>query len=475
VCPSKFCQHHSFDKLLIPEIGGVFADEEFVRSVNILEKAAEHITAGELAQAQSLLNTVLRANAKDPDGLHLMGLVGLKVGKFQAAVSLIESAIALRPLDSGLYSNCGEAYRRSGNLDLAFRHLQRALELNSKSAEAWCNYGNVCREIGRIDEAIAAYRKAIALDERYANAHYNLGLALLVNGNFIEGWREYEYRWKAVPHLQRREYGQPQWKGQSLVQRTLFVYHEQGLGDTLQFVRYLPLMARQGARIILECPSVLHALLQCLDGIQCILPSDPPPAFDYHIPLLSVANVLGANEDTVPREIPYLRAPSETSRTWRERLSQHAAARRIGICWAGNPHHINDRNRSCRLSAMASLRHIEGAIFYSLQKGEAAEQCKYPIPGMKILDYTANLQDFADTAGLIENLDLVVTVDTAVAHLAGALGKPVWMLTPFDPDWRWLLRRNDSPWYPTMKLFRQTSRRNWNSVSKALSDAIFDI
>jgi tetratricopeptide (TPR) repeat protein len=441
-----------------------------VRNVSALKKAAEHISAGELTQAQSLLSGILQENSKDPDGLHLMGLVGLKAGKFQAAASLIESAIALRPLDPGFYSNCGEAYRRSGNLDLAFQRLQRALELDPKNASAWCNHGCVCREVGRIDDAIAAYRKAVALAPKDANSHYNLSLALLVNGNFIEGWREYEYRWDALPHLPRHPYTQPRWNGQSLAERTLLVSFEQGLGDILQFVRYLPTFVRQGARIILECPQELHRLFGCLDGIQCILPSDPAPAFDYHIPLLSVPYILGITEETINREVPYLRAPIETSRMWRERLSQHAAKRRIGICWAGNPNHVNDRNRSCRLPVLAPLGRIEGAIFYSLQKGNAAEQARHPIAGMKIMDYTAELRDFADTAGFVENLDLVVTVDTAVAHLTGALGKPLWMLTPFDPDWRWLLHRTDSPWYPTMRMIRQTERRNWNSISKALAD-----
>jgi Tfp pilus assembly protein PilF len=446
-----------------------------VSNVNALKQAAEHITAGELAQAQSLLGPILQENAKDPDGLHLMGLVGLKAGKFQAAASYIESAISLRPLDPRLYSNCGEAYRRSGCMDLAFQRLQRALELDPQNVSAWCNYGSVCREIGRIDEAIAAYRKAVALDGKNANAHYNLGLALLVNGNFIEGWKEYEYRWEALPHLPQRNNTQPRWNGQSLAQRTLLVSFEQGLGDILQFVRYLPIFIRQGARVVLECPRELHRLFRCLDGIQCILPSDPPPAFDYHIPLLSVAAVFGTTEETIPGIVPYLRAPIEISRMWRKRLSEHTASRRIGICWAGNPNHVNDRNRSCRLSILAPLGHMEGAIFCSLQKGEAAEQSRYPIANMKILDFSAELQDFADTAGLVENLDLVVTVDTAIAHLAGALGKPVWMLTPFDPDWRWLLHRSDSPWYPTMKIIRQTSRRSWNSISKAISDSQFPL
>jgi tetratricopeptide (TPR) repeat protein len=443
--------------------------------VNALKKAAEHITAGELAQAQSLLNAVLQENAKDPDGLHLMGLVGLKAGKFQAAASLIESAIALRPMDPGLYSNCGEAYRRSGNLDLAFQRLQRALDLDPKNADAWCNYGSACREAGRIDEAIASYRKAVALDPKHANAHYNLGLALLVSGNFIEGWKEYEHRWEALSHLPQRKYTQPRWNGQSLAQRTLLVSFEQGLGDVLQFVRYLPILIRQGAHIILECPRELHRLFGCFDQTQCILPSEPATAFDYHIPLLSLPLIFGTTEETIPREAPYLQAPIETSRMWRERLFEHAAAQRIGICWAGNPNHVNDRNRSCRLSVLAPLGRIEGAIFYSLQKGAASEQSRYPISGMKILDFTAELQDFADTAGLIENLDLVVTVDTAVVHLAGALGKPVWMLTPFDPDWRWLLNRSDSPWYPAMRIIRQTERRNWNGIAKAISDSRFQI
>jgi Flp pilus assembly protein TadD len=442
-----------------------------VENVNALKKAAEHITAGELAQAQSLLSAILQENAKDPDGLHLMGLVGLKAGKFQAAASYIESAISLRPMDARLYSNCGEAYRRYGNMDFAFQRFQRALELDSQNADAWCNYGALCREMGRIDEAIASYRKALALDSKHANAHYNLGLALLVSGNFIEGWKEYEYRWEALPHLPQRKYTQPRWNGQSLAQRTILVSFEQGLGDILQFARYLPMLIRQGARVILECPRELHRLLVCLDGIQCILPSDPAPAFDYHIPLLSVPAVFSTIEETIPREVPYLRAPIEISRIWRKRLSEHAASRRIGICWAGNPHHVNDRNRSCRLSVLEPLGRLEGAIFYSLQKGEAAEQSRYSIANMKILDFCAELQDFADTAGLIENLDLVVTVDTSVAHLAGALGKPVWLLTPFDPDWRWLLNRSDSPWYPTMKIIRQTSRRDWNSISKALADS----
>ena len=400
-----------------------------------------------------------------------MGLVGLKAGTYRAAASIMESAILLRPLDSRFHSNCGEAYRLSGDLDRALQSLQRALDLDPGNADAWCNYGSVLRESGHIGDAVSAYRKAIELDGNHSNAHYSLGLALLVNGDFLEGWREYEYRWETVSHLRRRDYPQTLWTGQNLAQRTIFIYQEQGSGDTLQFVRYLPMLVDQGARVILECAPSLHRLLRCLEKIECIHPGAPVPSFDFHIPILSLPLAFGTTESTIPCGIPYLRPPAETSRMWRDRLAENAAERRVGICWAGNPQHVNDRNRSCRLSVLAPLGQMKGAIFYSLQKGEAAAQSRYPVAGMRILDFSEELWDFADTAGLIENLDLVVTVDTAVAHLAGALGRPVWMLTPFDPDWRWLLMRNDSPWYPAMKLFRQTKRRNWSSVSKALADA----
>jgi tetratricopeptide (TPR) repeat protein len=436
-----------------------------------LEKAKQAIVAEDLAQAQSLLQSVLSKNEKDPDALHLMGLLGLKTGKTQAAIALIEKAIALRPSNSGFHGNCGEAYRRSGDLERALKAVQRALEIDPQNVQAWCTCGSVLREAGQFDEAIAAYKKAIGIESKDAAAHYNLGLALLAKGNFREGWSEYEYRWQDIQRAQRRTYDAPRWSGQNLSQRTLFVYQEQGLGDTIQFVRYLPLLASQGAHIILECAPTFRRLFQCLDNIQLILPDSAMPAFDYHIPLLSIPLVLGTEESTIPWGKPYLSPAPETENKWRERLSIHEDGVRVGICWAGNANHVNDRNRSCRLSAFSILAKMKGARFYSLQKGDAANQAQHPIPGMKILDFTTELHDLAETAGLIANLDLIVTVDTAVAHLAGALGRPVWMLTPFDPDWRWLLNRTDSPWYPTMKLFRQVRKRNWHDVFEALGEA----
>jgi hypothetical protein len=396
------------------------------------------------------------------------------VGNHRSAAWLIEQAIAQRPLDPRLHCNCGEAYRRLGNLDRAGRCVRRALDLDPRNADAWCNHGTVCRELGRVEDAIRSYRRAVELQDDHANAHYNLGLALLTGGNLLEGWREYEYRWNAIPHLTPRDYRQPSWDGRNPAGKTIFVYHEQGQGDTLQFVRYLPRLVDMGANVVFECPTGFHRLFGCLRGVRCRLPGTETGSFDFHIPLLSLPAAFGTTLETIPNLVPYLHPPAETVELWRRRLSGDEGGCRIGICWAGNPQHINDRNRSCRLAVLGPLGAAEGAVFYSLQKGDAAAQSKNPPTGMRIIDVADQLNDWADTAALLETLDLIVTVDTAVAHLAGALGRPVWMLVPFDPDWRWLLSRNDSPWYPTMRLFRQPARRDWAAVSAALSAAVVE-
>jgi Flp pilus assembly protein TadD len=445
----------------------------------VLIEAADYIRTGDLTKAEPLLREVLREKPQHPDALHLMGLVAHLIGKHQSAVSLFEQAISYRPCDSRMHSNCGEAYRRLGDLDRASRYLKRAIELDPGNADAWCNHGSVCRELGRLDEAIRAYRRAISIQGDHANAHYNLGLALLVTGHFLEGWQEYEYRWKAIPHLKARSYRQPSWNGENPSRKTILVYHEQGQGDNMQFVRYLPFLVDMGANVIFECPSEFHRLFQSVRGIECRSLGSDIGSFDFHMPLLSLPGALGTTLETIPRSVPYLRAPAEISEFWREQVSKaempvgHTC--HVGICWAGNPHHVNDRNRSCRLSLFSSLSAIEGAVFYSLQKGEAANQSKHPPAGMKIVDFTDALKDWADTAALVEAMDLIVTVDTAIAHVAGALGRPVWILIPYDPDWRWLLARSDSPWYPTMRVFRQQERRKWGPVFAAVAAAISEV
>ncbi len=446
---------------------GIGADE-----TSVLIRAADYIRSGDWTQAESILRGVLRDNPQNPDALHLLGLVAHHLGSYPTAASLIEKALALNPGESRMYSNCAETYRRMGDLERALLRVQRALELNLENPDAWCNHGSICRELGKFEDSILSYRRALSIQPDHANAHYNLGLALLVMGNFREGWKEYEYRWKALPQKRLREYRQPRWNGQPLSGKTIFVYPEQGQGDIIQFARFLPLLSQMGANVLFECPSGLLRLFQSFRDIDCRSSEAEIESFDYHISLLSLPSILATTLETIPASVPYLRAPEESRMLWKERLLGDKASCRIGICWAGNPQHVNDRNRSCRLSLFNPLSAIDGAAFYSLQKGDPSVQSKHSPVGMKFIDRTNELKDWGDTAALIESLDLVVTVDTAVAHLAGALGKRVWMLVPFNPDWRWLLGRKDSPWYPTMTLFRQPKRRDWPAVSRALFAAV---
>jgi hypothetical protein len=245
----------------------------------------------------------------------------------------------------------------------------------------------------------------------------------------------------------------------------MLVYSEQGIGDTIQFVRYAPLLARRGARVILQCQPELKPLFQSLEGVDCVLStSEALPPFDVQAPLLSLPLALGTTLESIPAQVPYLKADPALAEAWRAKLAPAGRCLKVGLAWAGNPKHRNDRNRSMPLSVLAPLAGVGGVRFYSLQKGDAAGQAKGPPPGMDLVDLTQELNDFADTAAFVANLDLVISVDTAAVHLAGAMAKPVWTLLPFFSDWRWLLDREDSPWYPTMRLFRQRTRGEWGGV-----------
>jgi hypothetical protein len=251
------------------------------------------------------------------------------------------------------------------------------------------------------------------------------------------------------------------------------LHSEQGFGDTIQFIRYAPLLARQGARVVVECQPELRSLLRGVEGVQHLLAQgEPLPPFDLHAPLLSLPLAFGTRLGSIPAQVPYLKADPALAEAWRGKVAGDGRRLKIGLAWAGSPARKGDRQRSVSLSALAPLAAVKGADFYSLQKGPAAEQAKNPPPEMRLMDLTAELKDFADTAALIASLDLVISVDTAVAHLAGAMARPVWTLLEFVPAWRWLLDREDSPWYPTMRLFRQPSRGDWGSVVRRVAEAL---
>ncbi|MBI4863418.1 MAG: tetratricopeptide repeat protein, partial [Candidatus Riflebacteria bacterium] len=355
---------------------------------------------------------------------------------------------------------------RQGRHDEAEKLCREALELEPRSSDALCNLGNALLEQGRLEEAQARYRQALEIRPEFANAHWNLGLGLLLGGNLEEGWAEYEWRWRnPEPGLRRPDLPGARWRGEDLRGRTLLVWAEQGIGDVIQFCRYAGLLAARGARVVLLCQPPLKPLVERLEGVsRVVAEGDEIGPYHYHVPMLSVPGVFGTTLQTVPAAVPYLFADPGRLEPWRQRILSVRAGLRVGVVWAGSPDHESDGQRSCPLEHLRGLADIPGAVFFSLQKGAAARELGNRGGAAPFVDLAPELADFADTAAAIHHLDLVISVDTAVAHLAGAMARPVWTLLAFVPDWRWLLDREDSPWYPTMRLFRQPVAGDWSAV-----------
>jgi len=350
---------------------------------------------------------------------------------------------------------------------------RRALALRPQHAEALSNLPNVLCQLGRIDEGIAAFERLLSQRPDDAEAHLNASFAYLTAGDYERGWQEYEWRWEAR-HTKPPEavLGKPLWLGgEDVAGKTVIVYAEQGFGDAIQMARYVPLLAARGAETAIACAPALEQLLASVAGVRAVFSSrEPPIAFDCHVPIMSLPRAFRTTLASVPSQVPYLHAPKLAAARWRERLETPRPQRKVGLAWAGNPRHKRDRIRSLPAEAYAPLLAIRGCSFFSLQKGDAAESlAKVDALGGRIVDYTAELESFADTAALVSALDLVITVDTAVAHLAGALGKPVWILLPLAPDSRWMTARADSPWYPSARLFRQRQRGDWEPVIQAVA------
>jgi hypothetical protein len=325
--------------------------------------------------------------------------------------------------------------------------------------------------LGRPEAALQALERAIALAPDYADAHWNRALTLLLAGDFAQGWPAYEWRWRATG-MREPDLAAPRWDGGPLDGQTILLHAEQGLGDSIHFVRYAPLVAARGGRVIVQCPAPLARLLATCAGVARVIPrGEPLPPFELQAPLMSLPGLLNTRLDNIPAEVPYLAPPAGAGAAAQAALAALAAlgARRtVGVVWAGNPAHENDRNRSCPARCFAALGAPERALV-SLQKGAGADDIA-AIPGA--LDLGPRLEDFAATAAAIARLDLVIAVDTATAHLAGALGRPVWLLLPHAPEWRWQLRRDDSPWYPTMRLFRQERPGDWPGVFERVGEAL---
>jgi tetratricopeptide (TPR) repeat protein len=423
---------------------------------------------GQLAKAAKCFIRAIRAKPDYPMALNNLGVLYLAVNRLDEAESLYRQALACKPDYPAALNNLGNVLHYKGMFEDSISLFTKALALQPDYPNALNNLGNALKNIGHLPEAIAAFKQAIALKSDCPDYHFNLSMALLAAGRFHEGWRAFESRWETPQFASlRQKTTKPRWEGETGEGRVLLIRAEQGLGDTLQFCRYAPLAAARGLRVILEVQPALVNLMGSLAGVErTVAQGRPLPDFDFYCPMMSLPLAFGTRLETIPAIVPYLSVPDECKHNWQNRLPDDKKANfRVGLVWAGKPRFQTpdliavDRRRSIAADLLAPLMDIDGIQFYSLQKdGPGASKEFGPI------DLMDECRDFVDTAALICNLDLVISVDTSVAHLAGALGKPVWMLNRFDTCWRWLQDREDSPWYPTMRLFRQPSPGDWQSV-----------
>ena len=417
-------------------------------------------------EAVSCYQEAIRQRPNYADAWNNLGLSLTDVGRAREAEIALRQAMRLRPESADAHNNLGMALAERGDLVEAEWYYHQALQLEPRCVSAHVNLGSALKAAGRLQEAVACYEVALALEPDSASAHWNRALAWLQQGNFEQGWREYDWRWRRRGAKPRR-FRQPAWDGSPLQGRTILLWSEQGLGDTIQFVRYTRLVNQQGGTVILSCPPPLHRLLQRCPGIDRLVPEGAdPPDFDVHAPLLTLPALLGTTLASVPAEVPYLSAEPELVEHWQQRLTGLRGLR-VGIVWQGNPRHKWDRYRSLPLPLLEPLARVEGVCLVSLQQGPGKEQLgllgsRFPVTLFE--DTPDDPPSFEKTAAVLKNLDLLICCDTAVAHLAGALGVPVWVAIPYLSDWRWLQVREDSPWYPTMRLFRQKRLGDWSPV-----------
>ena len=392
----------------------------------------------------------------------------LALRKFDAALSDNLRANTLAPNNPDTHNNIGACLQSLGKEEDALAWFDRALERLPDSIEILNNKANILQQLQRFDEALALYDEIRARRLNNATTDWNLSLLQMLLGDFEAGWSGREARWRIPDAAPYPQFSQPMWLGQqSVAGKTLLVHVDEGLGDTIQFVRYVPMLAARGARVILAVERPLVALLAGFPGVsQCLAFSDPLPAFDMHCPIGSLPLAFNTRLDNIPSEISYLSPPHpERVQAWNARLASVPGPHdrlRVGLVWSGSRTHRNDHNRSMSLRMLSRILETD-AVFVSLQK-DVRENDRADLASSKIIDWTRELTDFADTAALVKCLDLVITVDTSVAHLAGALGCPTWILLPWTPDYRWLLHRDDSPWYPTARLFRQDETRDYAPV-----------
>ena len=465
--------------------------------------------AADAGQIDEGLQWARRAQDADPGAAsphYVMGRLWQEAARLPDAEASYRSAIGLQPDHARAHNNLGCVLHMQGRLQDALVAYRRALDLDPALPQANQNYaaivrdagaleraaaaylrhtaahpedamafndlGNAYRELGRHQDALAAYERALALDPDLAQAHFSRSFVLLLLGDYSAGWRDYEWRWRINafngPMLR---FSQPIWDGGRIEAGALLLHAEQGLGDTLQFVRYASRAAERCESVILECQPELVALLRSTAGLARVLAKgEALPPFARHAPLMSLPELFGTTLADIPWSGPYVRPDPVRVAAWRDAIA--GPGLKVGLVWAGRPQQWDDRKRSISLQQLAPLARVPDVAFYSLQVGVAAAQAARPPESMRLVDVAARFKDFSDTAAIIASLDLVITIDTSVAHLAGAMGVPVWVLVAQAPDWRYHLGRSDNPWYPTMRLFRQERDGDWSGAIEQVAAAL---
>lgn len=421
--------------------------------------------SGDNALALPHFDRALQLDPRNANVLQNRGNALKLLRRFDEAIETFGRAITLSPRNPELHNNLGTVLAETGRFADAVASYDRTLTINPSHADAHENRGNALSWLGRHEDALHAYRRALSLRPDSPDLHYALAYAHLRHGDYREGFKEYEWRLRQPDNISRQaDYRRPLWLGTPpLDGKSILLASEQGLGDTLQFARYVPLVAAMGARVVLRVQSPLRALLAALPGVAITIDQDENiPPTDYHCPLPSLPLAFATEIATIPSPGAYIAAPAGRIEPWRERLPQ--ARRRIGIAWRGNPKHRDDRLRSMALAQFAPLLQTPGTAFVSLNPGIPPEEAAALAAMPSVTNLAPDLRDFADTAAVLASLDLVIAVDTAIAHLAGAIGRPVWIMIASSNDWRWLNGREDSPWYPTVRLFRQPAFGDWGSV-----------
>lgn len=450
----------------LAEVPSASPDELF-EAGNALADLRKHEAAALLYRA------LLRREPGLVPALNNLGNMLRELGKLDEAETVYRQALASAPDDATIIGNRALILSDLGRIDEAEAECRRALALRP-TAVAHSNLGLILMRRGQAAEALDQFSAGRALAPDLADLEFHEGVALLQLGRFAEGWPKYEARWgQQRARERRRDFGRPQWQGEPPNGRTILIHAEQGFGDTIQFIRYAPLLAERGARVVVECQPALARLVAGVTGVDAVVPRGAPlPAYDFHVPMMSLPLAFGTVLETIPAAVPYIAVPDEAAVPWADIPTRYPGLS-VGLVWAGDARHydiesnMTDRRRSVSLDAYAPFFAIPGLRFFSLQIGPAAAQAAGQ---PALIDLTAQIRDFADTAGLIAQLDLVVSVDTSVAHLAGAMAKPVWVLSRLDNCWRWLTGRRDSPWYPSLRLYRQTAPGDWQPTLQRLAE-----